>query len=138
MSNHYWVEQGYGMFLNNEEAEVMVEKFIKKHPNKYNGSVNEEFYELLQNEFGATIIDDDSFDGRSLLYLTADKYSGCGDGVMLYGSKRGTVFADEAETKCYKNIDDMADDIRKTYGEYLPDNFDYKSHLVRFAGVTFS
>ena len=77
MSNHYWVEQGYGMFLNNEEAEVMVEKFIKEHPNKYNGSVNEEFYELLQNEFGATIIDDDSFDGRSLLYLTADEYSGC-------------------------------------------------------------
>ena len=56
------------------------------------------------------------------------------DGAMFYGSKHGTVLADKVED-CYKDIHEMVQEFREKYGKYLPDDFDYETHMVLFWGA---
>ncbi len=138
MSSHYWVEHAFGMFLTMEEANVMATELANKLND--NACIN-----LLFDKFGASIIDDNNkrdnkighYDGRVIHYLDADIHEEMLEGVFLYGSKPfGTAFVTD-KNKCYKDIDDMTEDFKIRYGEYLPKNFNYKSHLVEFFGTVF-
>lgn len=133
MSMHYYVERGYGLFLSECEAELMAKNFMNKNPTDYDDTDD-----VLHEQFDASIINDDNYDGRNIEYLATDEDEEFVDGVILYGSKSlGTIFANEANSRCYRNIDDMVDDFRNLYGEYLTEDFDYKSHLVEFNGAVF-
>ena len=137
MSSHYWVEHGYGMFLTNEEAKAMA-KAIVIECSKPTDSIDDDTDDILFEQFSASIVNDDRYDGREIISLADENGSDFVDGVMLYGSKiLGTIFADEVEDMCYKNIDDMAEDFKNIYGKYLPTDFDYKAHLVEFRGAIF-
>ena len=132
MSSHYWVERGYGMFITNEEAKDMVAEYVRQTDS------TDDIDDILCEKFGASIVNDDRYDGREFISLLTENECDFVDGVMLYGSKIiGTIFADEVKIECYKNIDDMAEDFDNIYGKYLPTDFNYKAHLVEFRGAIF-
>ena len=137
MSSHYWVERGYGMFITNEEAKNMVVEYMTQTDST--DDIEDVLEDILHEQFNASVVNDDCYDGRETISL-ADGYGrDFVNGVLLYGSKIiGTIFADEAKTECYKNIDDMAGDFKNKYGKYLPTDFDYKAHLVEFRGTIFA
>lgn len=137
MSSHYWVECGYGMFITNEEAKAMAKAIVTEF-GKQTDSIDDDIDDILLERFSASIVNDDRYDGREFINLADGNGSDFVDGIMLYSSKvTGTIFADETENMCYKNIDDMAEDFKNIYGKYLPTDFDYKAHLVEFRGAIF-
>ncbi len=138
MSSHWAPVFGYGMFLNFEEAEAMAKKSFQVE----GGMVGQEesdtsYWDLEEYYDGAcNIIDrDERYDITGVEYLaTGDKKSYV-EGAMIYGSKPGTIFQDKAKDNCYKDIHEMVEEFRKTYGKCLPADFDYEAHMVQFWGA---
>lgn len=60
----------------------------------------------------------DYFDNDTVYYLPLCKYPG--------------LFV-----KAYKNMDEIIDELKSRVGEYLPDDFDYRSNIRHFMGTYF-
>lgn len=139
MSMDYATEYGYGMFLKHEEAIAMAKKYFEAKGK----SIDSENIDLddLVYEMDASYITEYNYEYASVEYLHSSSWgfeSCTKEGVMIYAIRAsGTIFANEVETKCYKDIHEMADEFRKFYGQYLPDDFDYESHMAFFKGSRF-
>ena len=138
MSSHWAPVFGYGMFLNFEEAEAMAKKSFRVEGSIVGQEENDVTYWDLEEYFNGacSIIDrEEWYDITGVEYLATGNKESCVEGVMLYGSKSGTVFQDKAKSDCYKDIHEMAEEFRKTYGKCLPADFDYEAHMVLFWGA---
>ena len=143
MSSHWWASSGYGMFLNEDEANLMARTYFAEDEEDTPPSGDEEanWYDLEEYTDGyADIIDrEDRFDGTAVRYLHDGSDEEFVQGVMIYANRGGTIFLDDADEKhCFRNLQDMADYFRKEYGKYLPKDFDYEKHMVEFWGAAFS
>lgn len=139
MSSHWAAELGYGMFLNNEEAEAMAKKTFKVKGSLYGEEESDVSIWTLKEYFdhGCSVVDcAERYDLTGVEYLaTGEKKEGYVEGAMFYGTKKGTVLQDKAKDDCYKDIHEMADYFREEYGEYLPADFDYEAHMALFWGA---
>ena len=78
-------------------------------------------------------VSDDDFDSRRIHYLVSQRENNYPEGLMLFARKQGTPFVNAKDQ--YVSVDEMAEEFRKDYGEYLPADFDWKAHLVWFEGA---
>ena len=143
MSTHWRGRNGYGMFLNIDEANAMAKKYFEEDENDEPPTGNKEadWYDLQEYiEDYADVIDrEDRFDGTVVRYLHDNSVEDFVQGVMIYTDRGGAIFTDNADEKhCFKNLQDMADCFREEYGKYLPEDFDYEKHMVKFWGASFS
>lgn len=77
------------------------------------------------------------FDERKVRHLDGkphkeDGMSFC-EGVFFFSERQGSVLLDPDAG--YRDLSDMADEFRKKFGAYLPDGFDFASHLAEFSGT---
>lgn len=91
-------------------------------------------------EIGASVLCDDEYDMRHVWHLDVKEHQDDDDdfvdGVFLYAEKQGCITL-EHSNYAYKNLNEMADEFRQAYGNYLPDDFDYVGHLCHFLGANF-
>lgn len=50
------------------------------------------------------------------------------DGLFLFCKKRGSIIVNDA-SNLYSSMDELAGELRASYGEYLPSDFDYAGHV---------
>lgn len=150
MSMHYAGEHGIGMYLNPDEADAFCEAYVKKHgvdglkPSEIENKDLEEAKEDVSLELGATVLDDDHCDMRFIWHLDGITCeTTCGDsdddfvdGMFLYAEKQGAFFETDRRY-LYKNIGEMAEEFRNHFGQYLPEGFDYESHMCEYLGTNF-
>lgn len=133
MSMHYGGEQGYGLFLNKEEADVFVHEYAAKE------DTDMDIWDVTI-ELGGSYLCDDEYDLRHVCHLDQKEHpeddEDFVDGIFLYAKKQGCISLEKSD-HAYKNLDEMADEFRTAYGEYFPDNFDYVGHLCHFLGANF-
>lgn len=140
MSMHWNAEYGYGMFLNEEEATAMAKKFYEEDKENETPCDDEEIniWDLMEYA-NASIYDreENYYDLTGIRHLDTGERKEYVEGAMIYCDRTGTIFANEAEKKCFKDIHEMADYFRNKYGKYLPADFDYEHHLVEAWGANF-
>lgn len=133
MSMHYGGEQGYGLFLNTEEADAFAHEYAVKE------DVDMDIWDIAI-DLGASYLCDDNYDMRHVCHLDKKEHQEDDecfvDGIFLYAKKQGCIVLDHADY-AYANLSEMADEFRAAYGKYLPDNFDYVGHLCHFLGANF-
>ena len=129
MSMHWGGETGFGMFLNEEEAASFEHAFAAK---------NELYDDAVCDYIGVSVsvLSDDEYDLRHVWHLDGRQHAEDNDnfvyGVFLYATKQGGI---TGTAKIYTDLNEMADEFRQTYGSYLPDDFDYLSHLCFLLGA---
>ena len=86
----------------------------------------------------ASYVTDKSYFISSVEYIPKDAHwfeDESEGGLMIYAeNSSGTVFADDT-TRLYKNKQEMVEEFRQKYNQYLPADFDYAAHLAFFEGV---
>lgn len=148
---HYFPEVGYGMFLNEKEAIAFAEKYV--HSNEYQQYAHNHALdvqldpadpEYVQNILGYaqdalmfSVLDDDLYDIRRIAHLDGRAHDEDGDetpsGVFFYAQKAGAIT--RGSNDLYENLDEMAEEFRKQFGKYLPNDFDFVGHLCLFCGA---
>lgn len=66
----------------------------------------------------------------------------CPSGLFLYAERQGSCVVVDSEERNYSrelyyDLDDMADEFQRRYGKYLPEGFDFVSHLAEFHGTVY-
>ena len=144
MSMHYAGESGYGMFLNNDEAVNFLTEYAKTHDPEYDP--DDDYYDPMmfvyeEESLCLSDLTDDDYDMRGIRHLNRDRVhpedeDDFIDGIFLYSEKQGSIVA--GSDSLYDSLEEMADEFRKTYGDSLPDDFDYIDHLCFFRGANFA
>lgn len=136
MSLKYFGETGYGLFLNEEEAEEMAVAV-----ENVDGLSDITTYNLT-DLFDGSRLDDDWYDARIIRYLDHKEHSEGGGcfvcGVFFYAERQGEIVRwndNSPSPNIYRSLDEMADEFKEHYGKYLPEDFDFKDHLVSFIGA---
>lgn len=119
----------YGIFLNEQEANDFASEYLRKNPEAEIGDV---FYGFPKD---VAFVIDDSYVSGGMGYCGDIEYIASGKqeavpfgGFMLCLEKQGGAFAESGEL--YNSLEEMAAEIESKWGEYLPDGFDYISHLA--------
>lgn len=137
MSMHYGGEQGYGLFLNREEAAAFEHEYATTN---YLCEDEEDEEGEVCNEIGASDLCDDNYDIRQVWHLDGKAHKEDNDtfvdGIFLYAEKQGCIVLDHSED-AYADLFEMAEEFRQAYGNYLPDDFDYVAHLCFMLGANF-
>lgn len=144
MSMHNYGVCGYGMFLNADEYDQFCDAYAaaKNIPADddvmEDCDVMEEFYDDGAFSAGFTDLNDDTFDGRSISHLDCRQHEEDNDdfidGFFLFSERQGGVLAKSASCSIYPNITAMADEFRKKFSTYLPEDFDCEGHLAFLCG----
>ena len=148
MSMHFYGVCGYGMFLNLDEYGHFCDAYAaaKNIPDDDDvrdefdvmDDVMEEFYDDGAFSAGFTDLDDDTFDGRSIRHLDGRHHEEDDDdfvdGFFLFSDRQGGILIKGASCSIYPTIAAMADEFRKKFSAYLPENFDYEGHLAFLLG----
>lgn len=138
MSMHNFGVCGYGMFLNLDEYGHFCDAYAaaKNIPDDYDAM--DEFD--TDGAFGAgfTDLNDDTFDGRSIRHLDGRQHEEDDnefiDGFFLFSERQGGILVKGASCSIYPDITAMADEFRKKFSAYLPEDFDYEGHLAFLIG----
>ena len=124
---------GYGMFLNNDEYDQFCDAYAATKNIPDEDTVVEEFYDDKAFDTGFAVLDDDTFDERSIRHLDGRQHEeddNFVDGFFLFSERQGGVLAKSTSCCLYPNIAAMADEFRKKFSTYLPEDFDYEGHLA--------
>lgn len=131
MSMRTYAFEDYGLVLTEEAMKAICEKVCE---------------ELDEDEsYGMALYDMDicscagNFSGEAFPITDkgADTYNGSedfdDDSVYYIPTKRYSTLFEAA----YKDINEMIAEFKENLGEYLPDNFDYRSNIRHIIGTTF-
>lgn len=131
MTVHCGGEQGYGLFLNEEEAAAFEHAYATTHFLYEDG---------VCDEIGASVLCDENYDLRQIWHLDKKPHKEDGEdfvnGIFLYAEKQSNIILNSPDD-AYRDLSEMADEFRKTYGNYLSDDFDYTAHLCYLLGASF-
>lgn len=139
MSMHNFGVCGYGMFLNLDEYGLFCDAYAAS---KKNIPDDDDVMDAFDDDgaFGAGFIDlnDDTFDGRSIRHLDGRQHEEDDDefidGFFLFSERQGGILVKGASCSIYPTIAAMADEFRKKFSAYLPEDFDYEGHLAFLIG----
>ena len=141
MSMHNYGVCGYGMFLNADEYGHFCDAYAAAKNIPDDDNVMDKFNDDGAFGAGFTDLDDDTFDGRRIWHLDGRQHEEDNDefidGFFLFSERQGSVLANPASCSIYPNITAMADEFRKKFSAYLPENFDYEGHLAFLIGSQF-
>lgn len=123
MSMVYGSEAGYGLMLFADERQDFVKKLAKLR-----GYAEED---VLAYEGISDLSYDNGYKSWCAVFLANkdETDESDGDAYFIYAKKQGGITKDTADL--YSSLDEMADEFRKGYGDCLPPDFDYTSHLCR-------
>lgn len=126
---HLNADDGYGMFLNADEYGQFCNAYAVTKNIPDEDTVVEEFYDDKAFDAGFAVLDDDIFDWRSIRHLDGRQHEEDGDnfvdGFFLFSDRQGGILAKSTSCCIYPNIAAMADEFRKKFSTYLPEDFDY-------------
>lgn len=134
MGRHTYGESGYGMFLDEEESYRFCDAYAKAHQNpEIQGYLVPETLGLRD------FLGDDVYDICEIHHLDGREYPEDKDrfreGIFFFADRQGSVFRVDSDKACYADMGEMANEFREKYAPYLPDGFDFETHLVRYVGV---
>jgi len=136
MSCATYGQNGYGMFLNVSEMAAFCRAYAKA--NQMNVD-DDDFSEVICELDSSDLTDEGCYDGneRTISHLDGKPHEEDGnefcEGLFLYADRQGNIFA---KPDCsYRNIHEMADEFRKKFEAYLPENFDFEAHMAHYAGA---
>lgn len=129
---------GYGMYLDNNELEEFVDAIShdEQHEEEYGWRV--EYAMDLTQQFDVALLNyDEMWDGWRVRFVDNDYYTFSADdteltGAFFFAQKQGSIIA--GSDQLYSSIDDIVNEMRDEYGEYLSDGFDYAKHIAFMCG----
>lgn len=124
---------GYGMYLNDDELDGLVDRLshdeqVEEDYGHVDGAMD--LYDMCDVQL---LNHDNMWDGWRVRFL-GDDHDTFGDdgteptGAFLFAMKQGDIVA--GSDQLYSSVSELADEMRKWYGKYLPDGFDYAKHLA--------
>lgn len=136
---HRNIEHGFGMYLNKWETK----QFARAYAKIADGDDGKIDLSVIMDEIfcdlGASVLNKADYALAEVNHLDdqihdEDLDAIC-EGLFFYSKRQGSIFGDPLFSVTYKNAAEMAAEFRKEYGQYLPEKFDYKAHLVEFSGL---
>lgn len=131
MTVHCGGEQGYGLFLNKEEATAFKHAYA---------TIHFLYEDEVCDEIDASVLCDENYDLRQIWHLDKKPHKEDGEdfvnGIFLYAEKQGSIILNSTDD-AYKDLSEMADEFRKKYRAYLSYDFDYTAHLCYMLGANF-
>lgn len=138
MSMHFYGVCGYGMFLNADEYGHFCDAYAAAKNIPDDDNVMDKFNDDGAFGAGFTDLDDDTFDGRRIWHLDGRQHEEDDDefidGFFLFSERQGGILVKGASCSIYPTIAAMADEFRKKFSAYLPEDFDYEGHLAFLIG----
>ena len=135
MSMHW---EGYGEtgpLLTGENYKNFVDAYDKAHPDDTFEDLTEEdsnpflLYPDSDKTFGATTLDDDSFEGLSILPVSGGGwYPDYLPALLIYADKSSAA-VQIFEHGFYSSADEMISEFKAKCGSYLPEDFDYERYI---------
>ena len=137
---------GYGIYLNEDEASKFVMAYGKAHrlfKQSYldddddededdKRDINEDAArEGIERDMGGMFLDDDRITDCEIFDIMSGRDGRdweVMDGLFLFCMKLGGIIANDA-SNLYASMDELVDELRASYGEYLPSDFDYAGHV---------
>lgn len=119
---------GYGLYLDEEETRAFVERYGSEH-----GLYDETSIDV---DAAADAIEQ----GMDALFLANERITDCvlsdfagneveaENGLFLFCKRCGGIVASDA-TNLYASMEELTDELRASYGTYLPSGFDYVGHV---------
>ncbi|MCH4040569.1 MAG: hypothetical protein LKG48_04965 [Lachnospiraceae bacterium] len=134
MGRHTYGESGYGMFLDEEESYRFCDAYAEVQQNPAVQAY------LVPKTLGLRdFLGDDVYDICEIHHLDGKDHPEDKDrfreGLFFFAERQGSVFRADGDKACYADIREMAEEFRQKYAAYLPDGFDFETHLVRYVGV---
>lgn len=124
MKSFYGIKR-IGLFLDEEETGA----FIKELKKDYKECWSEDDI-LCGFEPNDGCVVDYRFVSGSMQRLNGGKED-LQNGPLIFARRQGGIL----KGSTYSGPDEMAKEFEDRYGKYLPEDFDYASHLVRLTGV---
>lgn len=137
MSMRDYAVNDYGLLMTKEMLKAVASKVIENYSDEeYDNNEMDFNYKLYEFGIIETISE---FTGEAMKINIdgSDNWSNgeCFNSECIYyipASKYPSIF-----TAAYNNIDEMANEFKEKLGEYLPDDFDYKSYICHIVGTYF-
>lgn len=135
MSMRDYAVDDYGLVLDKETVKTIASKVIEDYTEEENvmGVWGYELYDRGICEYiGNFTGEAQELDGQGL-------YFG-GDSIGYYGDIIAYVQATNYPTlfrKAYNNMDELVEEFKNKIGEYLPEDFDYRSRIRHICGTYF-
>lgn len=119
---------GYGLYLNDEETYAFVEKYGSEY-GLYDDEIIDDAAatDAIEQDMDALFLANERITDCALSDFSGNEVEG-EDGLFLFCKKHGGIVASDA-TNLYASMDDLADELRASYGAYLPSGFDYAEHV---------
>ena len=132
----YYNAGGYGLYLTASEESDMVRKYVEVS-GRSEELKNMDAKDIVYFIFGGKELTDE-YNMRAVISIVKRPSQEvlCAmvkekpDGAVFFSEKQGSVFSNPRKT--YSSEKEMADEFRRKYGNFLPENFDYVGRLVRF------
>ena len=137
MGMRYNAVDDYGLVIDEKTAQYIIEKLSEK---------DEEFFVEFENDYDIQYMLYDygicecisEFTGEAntlrddgLISWDADKVTYYhGDPICFVQLRYPTLFK-----QAYRDMDEIIDELKYKVGEYLPDDFDYRSKICNICGV---
>jgi hypothetical protein len=129
---------GYGMYLNDDELEKFVDAIShdEQYEEEYGWRV--ECAMDLTQQFDVALLNyDEMWGGWRVRFIDNDYYTLSADeteltGAFFFAQKQGSIIA--GSDHLYSSVDEIVNEMREEYGEYLPDGFDYAKHIAFMCG----
>ena len=122
MSFHYYPNYGLGLILTDSE----VTEFAK-----HNSIEDEDLLDFVLDQ-GFSHFNDEESDTLECFMLSPKKEEYPSEMLFIYAEKQPQ---NDPFNPAYKSITDLADEFRKRYHEFFPEDFDYEAHLGWFNAV---
>lgn len=124
---------GYGMYLNDDELDGLVDRI------SHDEQAEEDYGHVdcaadLCDQYDGQLLNHDNMWGGWRVRFLGDDHDTFGDdgteltGAFLFAMKQGDIIA--GSDQLYSSVSELADEMRRWYGKYLPDGFDYAKHLA--------
>lgn len=132
MSMREYASEDYGLVLSEDAMKLICEKVFEDEP------VEDENYGMALYDSGICNLMS-SFTGEGY-YVNDDGTDNWGHSIYYNGddvyyipiNKYPNLFK-----TAYKDIDEVVAEFKERIGEYLPDNFDYRSNIRHIVGTVF-
>lgn len=133
---------GYGIYLDRDETSKFIMAYGSAHEffeQSYLDDDDDEdedderdidegaAREGIERDMEGMFLDDDCVTDCDLTDMAGNDYDAM-DGLFLFCEKRGSIIVNDA-SNLYSSMDKLVGELRASYGDCLPSDFDYAGHV---------
>ena len=134
MSMRDYAVDDYGLVLDEETVRIIASKVFDDY--KENESATALAFDLYDHGICEYISEftgeAQELDGQGMYWGGDSKDYSCDVIVYVHATNYPTLFR-----KAYNNMDELVEEFKEKIGEYLPEDFDYRSRIRHISGTYF-